>query len=106
MTMAGSMFAWDADDPARLSVAAAMGEWIAQGAGPGGDRDRLVRTVSDAVGDRHVSMVPAAVSARSVWAAVNGVFEDRSAALAGEVALQSGCEPADDGVAVHGGHRG
>jgi hypothetical protein len=106
LTVELPMFAWDADDPARLAVAEAMGEWIAQGAGPGGDRDRLVRQVSTAVGDRHVSMVPAAVSARTVWAAVNGVFEDRSAGLAGEVALQGGGEPVDQRGAVHGGHRG
>jgi hypothetical protein len=90
LTVELPMFAWDADDPARLAVAEAMGEWIAQGAGPGGDRDRLVRTVAQAVGDRHVSMVSAAVSARTVWASVAGVFEDRFAAAAGEVALQGG----------------
>jgi len=81
------MFEWGAD-LRRLAVARAMGEWIARGASHGGDAPRLVREVAAAIGERDVPMVPAAVNAEVVWAALAGVFETLWLAVGPMLALR------------------
>ena len=79
LTVELPMFGWGTADHTRVTVAEAVGNWIARGAAHGGDTDRLVCEVLAAVGTRQVPMVSAAISARVVWAVLAGLREDLSA---------------------------